>query len=210
MCAKNIGQREKNKIIVKENLLRSGEFIFNSYPFDEVKVEQITKHAKVAKGTFYNYFDSLEHLYTVILFEERKKQMETVVAEEEKSKKYADRDTLTKLVDLFYDVDWDKQAIVHRYFLSDRSNCSRIADFIEDEDDFPKWYEKHLIFFHIKGSTKDSITKLKIIHNYFFSTFCRYLFGMENNTDNLKKEIKNVIRYIYKEDVRNGNYNEEC
>ncbi len=204
MYAKDIGQREKNKIAVKANLLESGEFIFNSNPFEKVKVEQITKHAKVAKGTFYNYFDSLEHLFTVIQFNERKKQMEALMKEEVKLKKHADKDTLTKMVDLFYDVDWDKQAIVHKYFLSDRENHCRLVKSI-DKDEFPKWYEDHLIFFDIDGESKEAPIKMKMIHNYFFSTFCRFMFGIEKDTNKLKEEIKEVIRYVYKEDSRNGN-----
>lgn len=53
-------KREWKKKKTKEKLLASAIHLIKTNGFDATSVEQITRFAKVGKGTFYNYFNSKE------------------------------------------------------------------------------------------------------------------------------------------------------
>lgn len=61
--------REKQKAEVKSALIRAGEELFGNKGFTETTVEEITAAAGVARGTFYNYFQTKEDLALEILYE---------------------------------------------------------------------------------------------------------------------------------------------
>lgn len=52
--------RSKQVYLTKKKLLDSARELISSRGFDAVSVDDITKHAGVAKGTFYHYFDTKE------------------------------------------------------------------------------------------------------------------------------------------------------
>lgn len=52
--------RSKQVYLTRKKLLSSARELISSRGFDDVSVEDITKHAGVAKGTFYHYFDTKE------------------------------------------------------------------------------------------------------------------------------------------------------
>ena len=61
--------RDKQKAEVKSALVRAGEELFRTKGFTETTIEEITGTAGVARGTFYNYFQTKEELALEILYE---------------------------------------------------------------------------------------------------------------------------------------------
>lgn len=61
--------RDKQKAEVKSALLQAGEELFETKGFMETTIEEITGLAGVARGTFYNYFQSKEDLVLEIFYE---------------------------------------------------------------------------------------------------------------------------------------------
>lgn len=61
--------RDKQKAEVKSALVRAGEELFRTNGFTETTIEEITGTAGVARGTFYNYFQTKEDLALEIVYE---------------------------------------------------------------------------------------------------------------------------------------------
>jgi AcrR family transcriptional regulator len=61
--------RDKQKAEVKLALIRAGEELFMTKGFSETTIEEITGKAGVARGTFYNYFQTKEDLALELLYE---------------------------------------------------------------------------------------------------------------------------------------------
>lgn len=64
------GLRERRKADIRSRLFRAAFKLFVSHGFNATTVEDITQLAGVAKGTFFNYFPTKEHLLTA--FAERR------------------------------------------------------------------------------------------------------------------------------------------
>jgi AcrR family transcriptional regulator len=60
--------RDKQKAEVKSALVRAGEELFRNKGFGETTIEEITGTAGVARGTFYNYFQTKEDLALDIFY----------------------------------------------------------------------------------------------------------------------------------------------
>ncbi len=58
------GRRERHKAAIRDRLFRAALVLFASRGFNATTVEDVTKAADVAKGTFFNYFPTKEHLLT--------------------------------------------------------------------------------------------------------------------------------------------------
>lgn len=56
------GRRQRRKLEVRNRLVESAIALFSEKGFSETTVEDITDAADVAKGTFFNYFPSKEHV----------------------------------------------------------------------------------------------------------------------------------------------------
>jgi AcrR family transcriptional regulator len=54
--------REAKKIETRLKLIDAAQRLFSTHPYDEVKVEDITREAGTAKGTFFNYFKTKEEI----------------------------------------------------------------------------------------------------------------------------------------------------
>lgn len=67
-----ISRRERKKQETYERLFTSAMYFFQKQGYEMTSVEQITQHADVGKGTFYNYFPSKEAV--VVEFSRRKYQ----------------------------------------------------------------------------------------------------------------------------------------
>ncbi|MCX5773186.1 MAG: TetR/AcrR family transcriptional regulator [Fusobacteria bacterium] len=52
---------------IENKLIRSAIEIFSTLPYDEVSVLQITSHAKVSNGVFYNYFSSKRDIFSALV-----------------------------------------------------------------------------------------------------------------------------------------------
>ncbi len=61
-ASKGTGRRERKQAETREKLFRCATELFAKHGFADTRVEQITEAADVAKGTFFNYFQSKEHL----------------------------------------------------------------------------------------------------------------------------------------------------
>jgi AcrR family transcriptional regulator len=61
--------RDKQKAEVKSALVRAGEELFMTKGFSETTIEEITNTAGVARGTFYNYFQTKEDLAIALVYE---------------------------------------------------------------------------------------------------------------------------------------------
>jgi AcrR family transcriptional regulator len=60
------GRRERHKADIRSRLFRAALQLFASRGFTATTVEEITHAADVAKGTFFNYFPTKEHLLTAL------------------------------------------------------------------------------------------------------------------------------------------------
>lgn len=63
---KSYGKRERNKRQRKESLYVVAMDLFRRQGFEETRVEEITRAAGVAKGTFFNYFPTKEDVLLYI------------------------------------------------------------------------------------------------------------------------------------------------
>lgn len=61
--------REKQKAEVKSALIRAGEDLFENKGYGETTIEDITIAAGVARGTFYNYFQTKEDLALELIYQ---------------------------------------------------------------------------------------------------------------------------------------------
>lgn len=57
---KNLSRRERKKIETRQRLLEAALQLFREHGYDDTTVEQIAAAADVAKGTFFNYFETKE------------------------------------------------------------------------------------------------------------------------------------------------------
>lgn len=61
---------------IKEQLLKAGRELFSIYGLQKTTIGDLTEAVGVATGTFYNYFESKEHLYFTVLEREETKLQE--------------------------------------------------------------------------------------------------------------------------------------
>ena len=59
----------RRKARTRQRLMEAGEALFRDHGFDAVTVEEVAEVADVAKGTFFNYFESKETLLGALLIE---------------------------------------------------------------------------------------------------------------------------------------------
>lgn len=64
-----MGRRERKKEMTRQALLRAAIVLFGDRGFDGTRIEDITERVDLAKGAFYNYFDSKETLLAELIFE---------------------------------------------------------------------------------------------------------------------------------------------
>ena len=63
---KNVGRRERRAAETRLRLFRCALQLFSERGFPNVTVEDITEAADVGKGTFFNYFESKDHVLGVL------------------------------------------------------------------------------------------------------------------------------------------------
>jgi two-component system nitrogen regulation response regulator NtrX len=66
----NMNQALKEKNRKKKRILRASIYLFSKKGFNETTIENITKRAKVAKGTFYSFFEKKEDVLLYFLDDE--------------------------------------------------------------------------------------------------------------------------------------------
>ena len=65
-----MGVRARKRISTRRELVLAGRRLFSQEGIYESRIEDITKHAGIAKGTLYLHFRSKEDLVSMHLFEE--------------------------------------------------------------------------------------------------------------------------------------------
>ncbi|TKX40248.1 MULTISPECIES: TetR/AcrR family transcriptional regulator [unclassified Halorubrum] len=71
---------------IREELIEAGHKLFAQFGFDRTRVNDITEEVGIGTSTFYQFFDSKEQLYLVVLVSERDQlfeQLEAVIGEVE-------------------------------------------------------------------------------------------------------------------------------
>ena len=72
---KSRAERREN---TKEHILKAAIDLFSKKGFDNISVESITRRAKIAKGTFYNFFEKKEDVLLYFLDREYSKSEEEI------------------------------------------------------------------------------------------------------------------------------------
>src|SRR5690625_72050 len=93
---------KNQKKFIRNSLIEQGKMLFTQYGFQKTSIHEITKNVGIAQGTFYNFFDSKEELYFVILEleeEKIKKQLIKVEIFKEHEPKKAIKQILRKLIE---------------------------------------------------------------------------------------------------------------
>ena len=67
---------EQGKERIKQNLLLEGERLFTAYGLKKVTIDDIVKAAKIAKATFYKFFEGKEYLFLEIAQRKQKEIFE--------------------------------------------------------------------------------------------------------------------------------------
>lgn len=58
-----LGKREKNKEAVREQLLEVAMHLFSTKGYENTTVADIVTECKIGRGTFYNYFTDVRHIF---------------------------------------------------------------------------------------------------------------------------------------------------
>jgi TetR/AcrR family transcriptional regulator, cholesterol catabolism regulator len=86
--------RERSKEANQERILKAALDLFGARGFEKTSVESITRKARVAKGTFYNFFEKKEDVLLYFL------DREYVKSEAEIALKRSERDTFIDRIEL--------------------------------------------------------------------------------------------------------------
>ncbi len=65
--------RENEKEIIRQKLFREGERLFTSFGLKKVSIDELVSAAGIAKGSFYSFYPSKEHLFMEIVISMQKK-----------------------------------------------------------------------------------------------------------------------------------------
>ncbi|MFX1521271.1 MAG: TetR/AcrR family transcriptional regulator [Promethearchaeota archaeon] len=56
-------RRERKTLRTRQQILDAARELFNEYPYDDVKMDDIAEQADLSRATLYNHFDSKEDIY---------------------------------------------------------------------------------------------------------------------------------------------------
>jgi len=62
-----MSKRESNKLLIREKLIKVAFNFFQKKGVDNTTVSEIIKKADVGRGTFYNYFSDVNHIFDSII-----------------------------------------------------------------------------------------------------------------------------------------------
>ena len=85
------GRRELKKENTREQILQAAIGLFAGKGFEQTTVESITRKAKIAKGTFYNFFEKKEDVLLYFLDKEISKSGEEIERKIGEQKTFADQ-----------------------------------------------------------------------------------------------------------------------
>jgi AcrR family transcriptional regulator len=64
---KNLSTRKEKALETKHKIYESAKELFSKYDYETVNVDDIVKHAGVAKGSFYVHFESKDYLIAILI-----------------------------------------------------------------------------------------------------------------------------------------------
>ena len=62
-----MSKRESNKLLIREKLIKVAFNFFQKKGVDNTTVSEIIKKADIGRGTFYNYFSDVNHIFDSII-----------------------------------------------------------------------------------------------------------------------------------------------
>src|SRR5690625_3889333 len=87
--------------MITDSIIEQGRILFSKFGFQKTSIHEITESVGIAQGTFYNFFDSKEELYFVILELEEEKvknQLTHVDIFKENEPKKANKQMIRELI----------------------------------------------------------------------------------------------------------------
>lgn len=123
------GFNKKEKQFIRSSLIEQGKSLFSKYGFQKTSILEITKNVGIAQGTFYNFFNSKEELYFIILEleeEKIKKQFFQVNIFKENEPKIAIKKLLHKMIETV-----ETNPFIHELYFGD--NLKRMIRKISPE-----------------------------------------------------------------------------
>ena len=94
---------ENERAMIQEKLLTEGERLFIRHGLKKVTVDDLVNGIGIAKGSFYAFFESKEHLYTEILFSIQSKILAATEVFLKENTSLKPKELLTSLVAWSYD-----------------------------------------------------------------------------------------------------------
>lgn len=93
---------ENERAFIQKKLLVDGEQLFIRHGLKKVTVDDLVKTVGIAKGSFYAFYESKEHLYTDILFSLQNKVLANTKAFLIKNKSLSPKELIKKMVTWSY------------------------------------------------------------------------------------------------------------
>jgi len=143
---------------IREDLLIKGERLFVQHGLKKVTVDDLTKETAIAKGSFYAFFDSKEHLYVEILYRIGNEMLERTDTFLTKNKSLPPRVLVKKLIAWSFD-EMEKNPLLMQQSLEIRTHLLRklSKEFLERYPDIDVESVKVLTAHGIKFSCEDEI-----------------------------------------------------
>ncbi len=99
---------EYERAAITEAMLKAGSAMLRKKSIRQISVEEITKAANIAKGSFYSFYNSREELFWDIIKTEERQMVEKIIRIAEK-----DLDLKTKARRILYDLYLDDNCIIY-------------------------------------------------------------------------------------------------
>ncbi|NLE45386.1 MAG: TetR/AcrR family transcriptional regulator [Chloroflexi bacterium] len=64
---RQLSRREQKKVEIRQRLVDAASNLFRKYGYEQTTIARITRTAEVAKGTFFNYFESKEAILPALV-----------------------------------------------------------------------------------------------------------------------------------------------
>ncbi len=127
--------KKKNKKIEKrERILEAAAILFSRKSYHEVMVDDVAKHAKIAKGTVYNYFNSKEELYFSIM-RQRMEKLTISLKEKIKSEMSSVESLHSFIVHLYmFMMKYQSFFLMYQkdYLIADHELCNELVNLEKD------------------------------------------------------------------------------
>ena len=107
---------DSERAIIQEKLLTKGEQLFIRHGLKKVTVDDLVNVAQIAKGSFYAFYKSKEHLYAEILFGTQNKMTADKEVFLRKNKSLKARELIKKLIAWSYE-EIEKYPMLRQYDL---------------------------------------------------------------------------------------------